>query len=92
MSDNNYDITIIPHKSGWKITVSYWYFNRNKTNPRMTSETKYCWYTECEEVVRLAEKRRTKVLFSQIRVLARNFGDKERNQFGKKSRTINFKK
>lgn len=61
MSDNNYDITILSQGKGWKIQVSYWFYNRSKTNRCMTSETSYTWYTECKEIVELLQKRRTKV-------------------------------
>lgn len=78
MTDNYLDINFVPEDSGWIISVSYWYYNRNNRTRKMTSVTTYTWYTECKEIVELLQKKKTKVFFSQIRVLARTYGKRKK--------------
>lgn len=81
MSDNRFDIYILKAGKGWEVKIDYWYYSRDKKNPRMTSHTSYTWYTECEEIVNTFQQRRTKVFYSQLRVLARMYGRKRKERF-----------
>lgn len=76
MSDNNYDISIIREKDGWRIDVDYWHYSR-KEKDRMTSRTTYTWFTRCSELIDKFQQHRTKVFYSQLRVLAKYYGKKE---------------
>lgn len=81
MTDNYLDVDFFPRGAGWVICVTYWYYNRSKVKRKISSQTTYTWYTECKELVDLFHKKRTKIFYSQIRVLARTYGKKEREIF-----------
>lgn len=81
MSDNNFDVFITPKEGGWEIRIDYWHFNRDKNNPRMTSRTSYTWHTDCKEIVQTFKERKTKIFYSQLRVLTRMHGKREKEKF-----------
>lgn len=81
MSDNNFDISVLKHKDGWQIEVDYWHFSRGKDR-RMTSRTSYTWFTKCNELVdNFQNEKRTKVFYSQLRVLVKKYGRKEKEKY-----------
>lgn len=83
MTDNYLDVDFYKKGTGWVISIHYWYYNRNpdREKRKITSMTSYTWYKECQEIIDLLLKKRTKVFYSQIRVLARNYGKKEKSIF-----------
>lgn len=78
MSDNNFDIDIYPTRNGWVVTVDYYFKNRRGN---VTSKTSYTWKTSCRELIDWFQRRKTKVFYSQLRVLCRQFGEKERELY-----------
>lgn len=88
MSDNNFDICILKEE-GWLIEVDYWHFSR-KEKRVMTSKTTYSWRTSCRELVdNFQNGKRTKVFYSQIRVLTKKYGvmKKEKYKFVRNLKT-----
>lgn len=83
MSDNNYDVTILRQGREYKISVSYYHFRKNEEEKKLSSVTTYRWYTDCKEIVDWCTKRRTKVFYSQLRVLCKNYGKKENFKFSR---------
>lgn len=77
-SDNDLDVIISPLKEGWfNIEVTYWHKKRTPDSngvKKYSSYTSYSWVTNCIELVQWAKSRRTKVFFSQIRVICRKYG------------------
>lgn len=84
MSDNNFDISILKRESGYyQVSVTYWHYSRTKKNvvQKMTSSTTYRWTTSCAELINWFQTRKTKVFYSQLRVLCKNYGKKETQKF-----------
>lgn len=80
-SDNSFDIDIYKTGKGWRVIVSYWYHEKKTKEgkqPKVTSCTTYTWYTECRELIEWFQRRKTKIFYSQLRVLCRQFGTRER--------------
>lgn len=83
-SDNELDVDIHKSGKGWKVTIQYFYYKRRRDEkeiPRLSSVSTYCWYTECKELIEWFQRKRTKVFYSQIRVLCKNYGNKERDVY-----------
>lgn len=84
MSDNNFDISILKKESGYyQVSVTYWHFGRARENEirRMTSSTTYRWSTSYVELINWFQTRKTKVFYSQLRVLCKYYGKKETQKF-----------
>ena len=81
-SENSYDITIFPieGRDEWKVSVTYYFSNRSPEK-KVVSSTTYVWLTSCKEIIDWFQARRTKVFYSQLRVLCRRYGGKERSYF-----------
>lgn len=77
-SDNDLDVIITPLQGGgFNIEVTYWHKKRTpdkKGVKRVASYTSYSWNTDCSELVQWAKQGKTKVFFSQIRVICRRYG------------------
>lgn len=79
-SDNDLDIVISPLQDGvFNVEIIYWHTRRKpdaKGVRRISSYTAYNWKTDCKEIISLAKRKRTKVFYSQIRVLCREYGER----------------
>lgn len=81
-SDNEFDLDYYKKGKGWLVVVNYWYTKKSKKQAQkriLSSCTTYSWYTECQELIKFFQKKRTKVFYSQLRVLCREFGEKEKS-------------
>lgn len=75
MTENSIDVNIVPVKNGMKrVVVSYYHYSR-KEKDRMS--------TKNEEMFKYFEARRTKVFYSQIRVMCRFYGKKNVRKYKK---------
>ena len=41
------------------------------------------WFTDCLEIVEFLQRKQTKVFYSQVKALARQFGEKEKISYKK---------
>lgn len=83
MSDNNYDVTILQQGTGYKVSVSYYHFCKGGEDKKLSSVTTYRWYTDCKEIIDWCARKKTKIFYSQLRVLCRNYGKKENFKFNR---------
>ncbi|WP_337941451.1 hypothetical protein [Parabacteroides sp.] len=81
MIDNEMDIDIYPAREGWNVIITYWYYNRNKEKRKLSSSVTYTWFTDCKEIIDFLRKKKTKVFFSQLKALTRQFGKKEKTDY-----------
>ncbi len=82
MIDDKIDVDVYPGKKGWNVVVSYWYYDRSKKK-RLSSSVTYTWFTDCLEIVEFLRRKQTKVFYSQVKALARQFGKKEKVSYRK---------
>lgn len=82
MIENDLDVDIIKVSNDtWRIEITYWFYRRRKEDKEKKtpcSYTTYTWETSCKELIDFANFKRTKIFYSQIKALTRNFGRKER--------------
>lgn len=81
MIENDLDVDIIKISNDtWRVQITYWFYTRSKEKEKKTpcSYTTYTWETNCKEIIDFAHFKRTKIFYSQIKALTRNFGRKER--------------
>ena len=83
MIDDKIDVDVYPNKKGWNVVVSYWYYNRNKNKKRLSSSVTYTWFTDCLEIVEFLQRKQTKVFYSQVKALARQFRKKKKISYKK---------
>ena len=83
MIDDKIDVDVYPNKKGCKLVVSFWYYNINKKKKRLSSSVTYTWFTDCLEIVEFLQRKQTKVFYSQVKALARQFGEKEKISYKK---------
>lgn len=82
MIDDRIDVDVYPSRKGWNVVVSYWYYDRSKKK-RLSSSVTYTWFTDCLEIVEFLQRKQTKVFYSQVKALARQFGKKEKISYKK---------
>lgn len=82
-SGNEFELDLYKSGNGWKIVVEYLYYKRtgDKQNRTLSSITTYTWWTDCKELVEWFQRKKTKVFYTQLRVLCRQFGETTYQKF-----------
>lgn len=75
---NNIDLNVVKRKNLYVVCCTQYYYRKNKEGERIdSSERTWRWETNCEELMRKMDLKRTKIFTGQLIQLAKQFGKAE---------------